>query len=215
MRTSQDVHQRFHFKLASCALLPRVKHDHSNANAGMVLTDLKGSWDVQASQRSGREQIWILRMAEPIVSTGYVFSEGPDSIDAGINFEGAANSLNLKHKARRLNADPELNRPNLEGHFFPKWMLMRLSTLVTCQTCRNRLPDTFNSMILYLRATSADFETDSSNEDKKAEEAEEEKFIDLPMHTFKKGDPIVFREAFRDGSIPENKVGHVQKTACL
>lgn len=36
------------------------------------------------------------------------------------------------------------------------------------------------------------------------EESEEESlFMDLPAHTFKKGDPIVFRHARRDGTVPD------------
>lgn len=61
----------------------------------MVLTDLKGFWDVNASQRAGMEQIWVLSMVEPAVTTGYVFNAGPDSLDPGIDMEG--NTSDIMH----------------------------------------------------------------------------------------------------------------------
>ena len=52
----------------------------------MTLTDVRAIWDTKASQRSGSEQIWQLRLLKDATTTGYNFTDGPDIVAS--NAEG-------------------------------------------------------------------------------------------------------------------------------
>ena len=55
----------------------------------------------------------------------------------------------------------------------------------------------------------ADFEAQLPAGNDGSLEAEENDFLELPMHSFKKGDPVIFRHAKHDGDIPELQVSLV------
>lgn len=82
-------------------------------SAGMTLTDIRATWDTKASQRSGSEQIWQLRLLKDATTAGYNFTEGPDT--TGSDAEGTFFQSLTPVKCRRLRLHPPLTNTEMKS----------------------------------------------------------------------------------------------------